>query len=389
MTSPCSWSSCHWAELAGRLDHGLGPVEPPGGERRPQPVVERGGRQQQLGEHGRVLQGLRGALGQGRRAGVGGVADQHDPAPVPRGGHEQGLKKRVADRGRVGQRRPDVVPRPVVGGGELAHGREPLRRRLPGAVPCVLHQVCVQRVLAGGAVPGDVRGPAVVQVGPGHAGRPGPERAEDAHARRPGLVGDPDHPPGRRPDTVRPDDEVVAPGRAVREGDVHAVAVLRQRARGGAQPQLGARRDRAIDHDPRQRGPWQADRGRQVGSAGPRVGKIGKQRARRVGSAQARAVERVARGQHCLPDAQAAQFPQAVALHGDARARDGNLRLDVDQVDRHPGGGQADGGRGAGQAGPAISTRLTAGVTARLPTTYLRVSSPHYQPGKRILEIDC
>ena len=59
----------------------------------------------------------------------------------------------------------------------------------------------------------------------------------------------------------------------------------------------------------------------------------------------------------------AAQFPQAVALHGDARARDGNLRLDVDQVDRHPGGGQADGGRGAGQAGPEAAA--PAGTGAR------------------------
>ena len=100
-------------------------------------------------------------------------------------------------------------------------------------------------------------------------------------------------------------------------------------------------------------------------------------------------LERVARGPHRLPDAQAAQFPQAVALHGDAGARRGDLRLDVDQVDRDPAGGEADGGRAAGQAGPAISTRLTADVAARLPMAYLLVSSHHYRPGKGILEIDC
>ena len=40
--------------------------------------------EQELGEHGGVLERLRGALGEGRRAGVGGVADEHDAAAVPR-----------------------------------------------------------------------------------------------------------------------------------------------------------------------------------------------------------------------------------------------------------------------------------------------------------------
>ena len=53
---------------------------------------------QQLAEHRGVLERLRRALGQGRRAGVGGVADQHDPAAVPRGVEHVRLEPGVVDR---------------------------------------------------------------------------------------------------------------------------------------------------------------------------------------------------------------------------------------------------------------------------------------------------
>ena len=64
-------------ELVGRLDDGLRTLEPPCGERLPQRMVGQS-QESSVGEHGRVFQGLRAALGQGRRAGVRGVADQYD-----------------------------------------------------------------------------------------------------------------------------------------------------------------------------------------------------------------------------------------------------------------------------------------------------------------------
>ena len=62
-------------------------------------VVERVGGQQQLGQHRGVLEGLRRALREGGRAGVRGVADQHDPAAVPRRRRARGSRTRCSSPG--------------------------------------------------------------------------------------------------------------------------------------------------------------------------------------------------------------------------------------------------------------------------------------------------
>ncbi len=55
-----------------------------------QVIVDGGFVDQHFRRHGGVLEGLRHALGHGRRAGVRAVADQHDPGTVP-GRWDQGL----------------------------------------------------------------------------------------------------------------------------------------------------------------------------------------------------------------------------------------------------------------------------------------------------------
>ena len=84
--SPCTWSSCHWASWLDASTTVFARSKRRAVNASHSSWSSAVARQQQLGEHGGVLQGLRAALGDGRRAGVRGVADQHDPAAVPRRG---------------------------------------------------------------------------------------------------------------------------------------------------------------------------------------------------------------------------------------------------------------------------------------------------------------
>ena len=87
----------------------------------------------------------------------------------------------------------------------------------------------------------------------------------------------------------------------------------------------------------RQGGPVHADRGRQVGSAGPDVVELDDQRAGRVRRAQTEGVEGVPLRADLLPDAELTQHAQRVALQGDPGAERGDVGLDVDQVDGDTG----------------------------------------------------
>jgi hypothetical protein len=237
--------------LVGGVDDGLGALEAAGGEGGPQALVDRRVPEQQFSEHGGVLKRLGAALGQGGRAGVCGVPDQHDAAPVPRRGEHMRLEQRVVDRGGVGQARPDVIPGTVIGGRDLEHRRELLLGGQRAPVPRVLDDVGVQRVLTGGAVAGDIGRAAVVQVGAGDAGRARAEGPPDAHPRGADRVRDAEHVPGRGADAVRRDDEVIPAGGAVGECDVDARGVLAQSGVRGAEADLGTGRGGAIDEDPR------------------------------------------------------------------------------------------------------------------------------------------
>ena len=95
--SPCTCSS-PLGELVGGVDDGLRALEPAGVERVPEVLVERVALGQQLREDDGVLQGHGTALGDGGRAGVRGVADQHDPPAVPRDVEHVGLEPGVVHR---------------------------------------------------------------------------------------------------------------------------------------------------------------------------------------------------------------------------------------------------------------------------------------------------
>src|SRR3712207_9377107 len=86
--------------------------------------------------------------------------------------------------------------------------------------------VGLERVLAGGAVAGDERRPAVVQVGAGDARRPRPEGAPDAHAHRAGLQVDAQRPAGPRPPAAGAAPPGATAGPARGEGDADAALVL-------------------------------------------------------------------------------------------------------------------------------------------------------------------
>jgi hypothetical protein len=316
----------------------------------PQVLVERVAVEEQLGEDDGVLERLRAALRDGGRAGVRRVADQHDPAPVPRLVEDVGLEPGVVDAGRVGQRLADLVPRAVVGLRELLHRGELLLRGKPAAILGVLDDVRVERVVAGGAVAGDVGRAAVVEVGAGHARRAGPERPPDAHADGRRLEVDAEGAPGPGADAVGPDDEVVPAGRAVGERDVEAVVVLGELGERRPEADLDAHLGRAVDQDPGEVGPRHAHDGGHAGAAGPGIGDLGHHGTGRVGGADAGGVEGVALGLHLVPDAERLQLAQGVALQRDPRADRRDVRLDLHEVDGHTARGEVDGGGSAGQA---------------------------------------
>src|SRR6185437_8904243 len=170
--------------------------------------------------------------------------------------------------GRVGERLADLVPRAVVGLGQLHHRGQLLLGGQRAAVLGVLDDVGIEAVLAGGAVAGDVGRAAVVQVGAGDAGRPRPEGAPDAHADRLRLEVDAERAAGPGADAVGADDDVVAAGRAVGERDVDARVVLDELGERRAVPQLDAHLGGPVGQDVREFGAGHAHRGGEVGAAG-------------------------------------------------------------------------------------------------------------------------
>src|SRR3954468_3301393 len=200
------------AQLHGGLDDLSRASDSAGLELGPHLVAERLVAKDDVTEDARVFQRLGRALGQGGRAGVGGVPDDHRPAAVPGGGQYVLLEPGVVDRGRVRERVTDLVPGPVVGIGQLAHDRQRLLGRETGAVLSLLDEVGVHAVLAGRAVAGDVAGPAVDQVRAGDAGGPGDEGPADSHAGAAGLEIDAECVAGPGADAVRSDNEVIPAG---------------------------------------------------------------------------------------------------------------------------------------------------------------------------------
>ena len=271
-TSPWTWSSCHWASWleASTTVRARSTRRAWKASHRSWSSVAGG---EQVGEHGGVLQRLRAALGERGRAGVRGVADHHDPAPVPRRGQQVGLEPGVVDPGGVGERLADLVPRPVVGAGQASHGGQLLVRGQRGTVLGVLDDVGVEGVLAGGAVAGDVGRAAVEQVGAGDARRPRTERPPDAHPDRPSLQHDA-QPGGSRsgPRRHRP------PGRSGRW--CRRRRWRRRRRRPGRAPWWssrtapGRRLRRAVVQQAGQVGAGHAHHGRVVRAAGPGVGHL-------------------------------------------------------------------------------------------------------------------
>jgi hypothetical protein len=112
-------------ELDGVRDDG-GRARLPSGGVGPERGLDVAPGEELLDEHGRVLEGLRGALGEGRRGGVRGVAGEHDPAAVPRRVDDVVGEPGVVHPRRVGHPVADLGPRAAVVAGELAHRREPL-----------------------------------------------------------------------------------------------------------------------------------------------------------------------------------------------------------------------------------------------------------------------
>src|SRR5690606_23220385 len=102
-----------------------------------------------------------------RRADVDGVADEHDPAPVPRPVQQVGFEPGVVYHRWVGDAGADVVPGAVVVRGEFAQGREVVERGELVAVAGRFDHVGVHRVRPGRAVPRDEADTAVVEVGAG------------------------------------------------------------------------------------------------------------------------------------------------------------------------------------------------------------------------------
>ena len=98
--SPWTWSSCHWASWleASTTVFARSNRRAWKASHRSWSSVSALG--QQLREDDGVLQGHRTALGDGGRAGVRGVADEHHPAAVPRRVEEVGLEPGVVDPGR-------------------------------------------------------------------------------------------------------------------------------------------------------------------------------------------------------------------------------------------------------------------------------------------------
>ena len=240
-------------ELVGGVDDGLGAVEPAGGKASHRSWSTRVAL---VSSSARTTASSRACAPPWAR--VGGQVCAASPMSTTRprfhgDGEHVGLEPGVVHPGRVGERLADLVPRAVVGRRRARFIVASCSLRGQGrAVLGLLDDVGVERVLAGGAVAGDEGGAAVVEVGAGDARRPRAERPPDAHADRLGLQLDAERAPGPGPDAVGADDEVVAAGRAVGEGDVDAVAVLRELGVRRAEPDLDADLGGPVEQDPGQ-----------------------------------------------------------------------------------------------------------------------------------------
>ena len=177
------------AQLDGGVDHCFCPVQSAVGELFPECLGNVVGADQEIGQHGCVFHCHGSTLRDGRRAAVGGVADDDGAAAVPRPVHQVGSEPRVVDTGALVQVGADLVPRAAVGCGEFGHNAGAV---LVLALLGPFHEVGIDGVRAGGAVAGDKARPAVRQVGADHVLRPFHERAPDAHARGPGFTIDAD-----------------------------------------------------------------------------------------------------------------------------------------------------------------------------------------------------
>ena len=177
-------SICHWPELDGCLDHRGRTRQSSRVELVPQPLVDGVARDEQLGQHERVLEALRRALGDRRRAGVRGIPDDDDAAAVPRRRHDVLREPRVVGVRALLEVGADRVPRPAVRARLLEHDARGLLVGDAEAVLRLLDEERVHRVVAGRRVAGDVDRAAVVQLAAHDVGGARHERAPDAHAGR-------------------------------------------------------------------------------------------------------------------------------------------------------------------------------------------------------------
>ena len=282
------------------------------------PRVSRG--DQQLGEDVRRPPAPSRRPGRGWAGSVRGVADQHDPAAVPRPVEQVRLEPGVVDRAGSVRLSPDLVPRPAVGVGEPRIVGEPLVR---GRGCC---------------------GPARPRRGRrrGCPGRSGSSRRCTRGRRRRGRCGSPT--PGRGANARQmpmPVERGAQLRRRARRGStsaarrrrhqvvaaavpsvkrhVDARVVLVERGRRWCRGGLDARARRRASTRIRGRcGPVHAERGGQVGAAGADVGDSASTVPSGVRSPSAS--KAYPRPRDLVPHAELAQHPQRVALQGDAGA---------------------------------------------------------------------
>ena len=146
---------------------------------------------------------------------------------------------------------------------------------------------------------------------------------------------------------VRPDQQVVAFGPTIGEGDIDAGLVRGEIGHRPTEVHDSAGLLGPLDEDAGEVGAVHPHGRRELRTARALVGDLGDDRRLRPGSAQPKHVEAVPLGLDLLPDAELVEHAQGIALQGDARAEGRQARLGLEDVDDDALLGEQDGGCGS------------------------------------------